>query len=114
MKRFIGSALMLVLLAAPAFGSMKPQTVIIPENVQVGSTQLPAGTYKLAWTGSGSNVQATLTQDGKAVVTFSARAVEGKNNPGVDIYTHGGVVNLEAIYLSSISLALEGAPKPGQ
>ncbi len=57
MKRLVGFASMLVLLAAHVFGnSKKPQTVIIPEAVQVGSRQLPAGSYKLAWTGSGPDV----------------------------------------------------------
>ena len=57
MKRLVAFASMLVLAAAPAFAAgVKPQTVIIPEAVQVGSRQLPAGSYKLAWTGSGPDV----------------------------------------------------------
>jgi hypothetical protein len=114
MKRFFGFALLLVLSAAPAFGSSKkPQTVIIPETVQVGSTQLPAGTYKLAWTGSESDVQVTLAQAGKTVITFAAKTVEQKNNPGVDLNTNAGVVSLERIHLDNVSLQLEGAPHPG-
>jgi hypothetical protein len=106
---------MLVLLAAPAFGAgNKPQTVIIPQAVQVGSTQLPAGTYKLAFTGTGSDVQVTLTQAGKTLLTFAAKAVEQKNNPGVDLITNAGVTTLEAINLDKVSLQLEGAPHPGQ
>jgi len=115
MKRFIGFASMLVLLAAPAFGkSTKTQTVVIPQNVQVGSTQLPAGTYKLAYTGSGSDVQVTLTQAGKTVVTFAAKAVEQKNNPGVDLNTNAGVTRLDSINLDKVSLQVEGAPHAGQ
>jgi hypothetical protein len=114
MKRFFGFALLLVLFAAPAFGSSKPQTVIIPETVQVGSTLLPAGTYKLVWTGSESDVQVTLAQAGKTVITFAAKTVEQKNNPGVDLNTNAGVVSLERIHLDHVSLQLEGAPHPGQ
>ena len=115
MNRFAAFASMLVLFAAPAFGAgNKPQTVIIPENVQVGSTQLAAGTYKLAFTGTGSDVQVTLTQAGKTVITFAAKAVEQKNNPGVDLITNAGVTTLEAINLDKVSLQLEGAPHPGQ
>jgi len=115
MKRLVGFASMLVLLAAPAFGSSnKPQTVIIPQNVQVGSSKLPAGTYKLAWTGSGSDVQVTLTREGKTVITFAAKVVEQKNNPGVDVNTIAGVTTLKAINLDKVSLELEGAPHPGQ
>jgi hypothetical protein len=115
MSRLAAFASMLVLLAAPAFGAgNKPQTVIIPQAVQVGSTQLPAGTYKLAFTGTGSDVQVTLTQAGKTVLTFAAKAVEQKNNPGVDLITNAGVTTLEAINLDKVSLQLEGAPHPGQ
>jgi len=112
MKRFVGFASMLALLATSAFGSSrKPQTVIIPQAVQVGSTQLPAGTYKLVWTGSaGSDVQVTLTQEGKTVLTFAAKAVEQKNGPGLDVNTIAGVTTLKAINLDAVSLQVEGAP----
>ena len=115
MSRLAAFASMLVLLAAPAFGAgNKPQTVIIPQAVQVGSTQLPAGTYKPAFTGTGSDVQVILTQAGKTVLTFAAKAVEQKNNPGVDLITNAGVTTLEAINLDKVSLQLEGATHPGQ
>jgi len=116
MKRLNGFASILVLLAAPAFGSSKkPQTVIFPQSVQVGSNRLPAGTYKLAWAGSaGSDVQVTLTQDGKTVLTFAAKAVEQKNDPGVDFNTIAGVATLKAINLDKVSLQVEGAAHPGQ
>jgi hypothetical protein len=115
MNRLAAFASMLVLFVASAFGvGNKPQTVIIPENVQVGSTQLAAGTYKLAFTGTGSDVQVTLAQAGKTVLTFAAKAVEQKNNPGVDLITNAGVTTLEAINLDKVSLQLEGAPHPGQ
>jgi len=114
MKRTFSFALMLVLFAVPAFAGNKPTTVVIPGNVQVGSTQLPAGHYKLTWTGSGSNVQATLIQNQKAVITFSAKMVEGKNNPGVETYTQGGVPILDVIRTDKFSLELESAPQSGQ
>ena len=72
MKRFFGIALALVLFAAPAFAAGKPQSVTLSNAVQVGSTLVPAGDYKLSWTGTGPDVQATLAQNGKAVITFSA------------------------------------------
>ncbi len=115
MKRFFGIAMILVLFSAPAFAATnKPQTVTIPETVQVGSTQVPAGDYKLTWTGAGSDVQVTLAQNNKAVVTFSAKAISGKNSPGVDTDTKGGVSVLQSIQLSSVSLVLEGSTSSGQ
>ena len=112
MKRFAGVLTVLVLLAAPMFGSSKKsQNVIIPEKVQIGSTQLPAGNYKLAWTGDGPKVQATLsTRDGKTVATFTATATETKtNNTGVGIKIDGGVSNLKTIFLNNLSLQIESA-----
>jgi hypothetical protein len=115
MKRFFGFALMLAMVAAPAFGSSKKSpTVTIPTTVQVGSTKVPAGDYKLTWTGSGSNVQATLTQNQKAVVTFSAKVIDEKSAPGVETNTQGGADVLNIIHLSNVSLELEGAPSSGQ
>jgi hypothetical protein len=116
MKRFIGFASMLVLAAAPAFAAgPKPQTVVIPENVQVGSTQLAAGTYKLEYTGAGPTVQVTLlTRTNKAVLTFAAKAVEQKNNPSLNTNTNAGVTSLEAINLDKVTLQVVDAPHPGQ
>jgi hypothetical protein len=112
MKRFAGVVSVLVLFAAPMFGSSKkPQNVVIPEKVQIGSTQLPAGNYKLAWTGDGPTVQATLsTRDGKTVVTFTAKATEAKNgNTAVSVKTDGGVSKLKTIFLNDLSLQIESA-----
>jgi len=114
MKRSFGFALLLVLFAVPAFAGNKTPTVDIPQNVQVGSTQVPAGEYQLTWTGSGSSVQATLVQDKKTVVTFSAKMVEGKNNPGVETNTQGGATVLSVINMSKFSLILGGGAQSGQ
>lgn len=114
MKRFFGFVLTLVLLAAPAYAGKKAPTVSLPWTVQVGSTQVSAGTYQLAWTGSGSIVQVTLTQDGKTVATFAAKAVAGKYNPGVEINKTGGVTILDTIYLNDVSLILESVKHPRQ
>jgi hypothetical protein len=114
MKRFFGFALTLVLFAAPAFASKKPPTVTIPATVQVGSTQVPAGDYTLVWTGSGSNVQATLAQKGKTIVAFPATAVEGKSNQGVETHAQGGVQILDRIQLNNVTLVLGGTPHSGQ
>jgi hypothetical protein len=115
MKRFCGFALLLVLFSVPAFASRNSQTVNLTENVKVGSTQIPAGDYKVTWTGSGSNAQVTLAQGGKAFVTVPAKVVEEKHNlSGFTINTKDGADVLETIELSNVSLVLEGAPTSGQ
>jgi hypothetical protein len=114
MKRSFGFALMLVLFAVPAFAGNKPATVDIPQNVQVGSTQLPAGEYELTWTGSGPSVQASLLQNKKTVVTFSAKMVAEKNNPSVETNSQGGTTVLDVIRTGKFSLTLDGTPQSGQ
>jgi hypothetical protein len=111
MKRVAGIASVLVLLAAPMFAANnKPQTVVIPEAVQIGSTNLPAGTYKLAWTGTGPEVQATLTQGGKTVVTFAAKTVATKNGSrGVDVDSRTGVSKLKVILLDNLNVQVDSA-----
>jgi hypothetical protein len=115
MKRLVGFASMVVLLAAPAFAAgNKTQTVIIPEKVQIGTTQVPAGTYKLDYTGTGANVQVTLTQSKKTVATFGAKAIDQKNNPGVNVITNSGVASLQSINTDKITFQVNDAPHVGQ
>ncbi len=114
MKRFLGIAMLAALIAAPAFAA-NSQTVTIPETVNVGSTQLPAGDYKVTWTGSGPNVQVTFAQDKKTFATVEANAVEQKNDQkGVTTNDQGGVSVLKSIQLSKVSLVLVGATSSGQ
>jgi hypothetical protein len=48
------------------------QSVNIPDTVQVGSTQLKPGNYKMEWQGTGPDIQVTFLRDGKTVVTVPA------------------------------------------
>jgi len=80
MKRFSSLLILSTLLAAAAFaadgGSGK---VNLDSAVKVGSTELPAGTYKVTWTGSGDNAQVTLKQ-GKTSASTTAQVVEVRRN----------------------------------
>ena len=73
MKRFSSLLILSTLLAVTAFaadgGSGK---VRFDSAVKVGSTELPAGDYKVTWTGSGDNAQVTLKQ-GKTSATTTAQ-----------------------------------------
>jgi len=114
MNRFFSCAVILAMFAAPAFGGMKPQTVVVGQNISVGTTQLPAGNYKLTYTGSGSNVQVTLMQGRKTAATFTAKEVAVKNVRGVETTSRGGVVSLVAIQIKDVRLELVDAPQTGQ
>ena len=105
MKRFLGFIFVCTLLAVPAFAAKNSQTVTIPDAVQVGSTVLPAGDYKVSWIASGATAQVTLAKKGITPVTVSAQVVEQKNShSGVSINTEGGKGVLKTILLSNVNL----------
>ena len=59
--------------------SKNTANIVLDSNVTVGTTELPKGTYKVAWTGTDPNVQVTFTS-GNWTKTVPAHIVEGRNN----------------------------------
>lgn len=118
MKRFFGIASMLALLSIPAFAAKNSQTVQLPSTVSVAGTQLPAGDYKVSWTGTGPTVQVTLKQEDTskpATVSFSAKLVQQNHDrPVLTTNSQGGMNTLESIELNHVSLVLSGSPAAGQ
>jgi opacity protein-like surface antigen len=108
MKRFFICALMLALFTAPAFAAKNSQSLNISNDVTVGSTQLPAGEYKVSWTGTATDVQVTISRSGKTPVTVPAKLVETKHSQnGYTINRQGGVDLLETLQLNKVSLLLQ-------
>src|SRR5664279_2534509 len=80
MKRFASLILLSTLIAVTAFAASDGSGKIrLDSAVKVGATELPAGDYKVTWTGSGANTEVTLTQ-GKTKVTAPAQVVEVRRN----------------------------------
>lgn len=76
--KYLGGAALAGLLALPvtAFAKDKNEGNLMLSNpVQVGSTQLEPGNYKVEWQGSGPNVNMDILQDNKTVVTAPAKVV---------------------------------------
>lgn len=114
MKRLFGYALVLALTAAPAFAAKNSQTVSFAQNVKVGSTEIPAGDVKVSWTGTGDNVQVTLTE-GKTSATFPAKVVQEKHAYKSYVVSNAsGSPQLQVIQLRDISLQLAGPTASGQ
>jgi opacity protein-like surface antigen len=114
MKRFLGYAVVLALLSAPAFAAKNSETISIAQPVTVGTTQLPAAQYHVTWTGTGSSAQVTLTS-GKSTVTLPAKVVEQKNSvTSVLTESKGGSSVLEGINLSKVTLVFSNSPSSGQ
>jgi len=115
MKRFFGYAIILALLSVPAFGAKNSQSITISSPVKVGNTQLPAGQYKVTWTGTAPAVQVTIAAKGLATVTVPAKEVEAKNGRvALQINSANGASVLQAIQLDNVTLQLESAPGSGE
>jgi hypothetical protein len=84
-KYLVLLAALILLVPLGSFARSKnTRNVTIPDNVQVGSTQLKAGTYEVKWEGTGSSLRVTFLEDGKTVATTQGKMVETKNEPAYD------------------------------
>jgi hypothetical protein len=114
MKRYFGYALMLALMAAPAFAAKNSQSLNLATPVKVGTTELPAGDVKVSWTGTGDSVQVTIAQNGKTL-TIPAKLVEEKHtHKGYVVSREAGADQLQTIQLSNVSLQLDSATASGR
>ena len=117
MKRLIYSAVILALVSIPAFAAKNQSSISFPEAVTVGSTQLPAGDYKITWTGDGQNVQVSLEQKGKgaAPAVATAKAVpQSESHTGFTVERVGSVNQLQTLQLGKTTLVFTSAPAVGQ
>ena len=79
-KRVLAFTFILAFLPFAANAASKNSAnVVITNNVTVGTTELPKGTYKVVWTGTDTNAQVTFT-NGTWTKTVPARIVEGRND----------------------------------
>lgn len=114
MKRLFAYIAVLALAAAPAFAAKNAEKVNISAPVTVGTTQLPAATYKVTWTATGNNAQVTF-DNGKSVVTLPAKLVDQKNQQNsVITQAKGGATILEGINLKTVTLTFTASPSSGQ
>ncbi len=118
MKRLSFCALILALLSVPAFAAKNSQIVTFSDAVTVGSTQLPAGEYKVTWDGIGSNVQVTLAETGKlhpTTVTTTAKVTEQKNgHGGFRLNNKDGVKTLQALQFNKFDVDLTATTARGE
>lgn len=66
-----------LLCSAPVFaGNTVKKSLDISETVSVNGTQLRPGTYKFEWSGTGPDVQVTISQKKETVATVPAHLVQ--------------------------------------
>jgi hypothetical protein len=112
---FVGLAL---LTSLPAQARDKTEhNVTITSPVEVQSTQLEPGHYKVAWEGSGPAVHVEFLQHGKTVATSQAKLVnEGHKSPYDDVVTakaSDGASNLKQIDFQNEEQSLVFGNEPG-
>src|SRR5271165_3256141 len=111
MKRFACSIVLSTLIATAAFAADSGSGKIrLDSAVKVGSTELPAGEYKVTWTGSGDNAQVTLKQ-GKTTATAPAQVVEvRRKSDAFSTKNENGSRELTEIQFHNQTLVLQNAP----
>lgn len=111
MKRLLGMAFLICALSVFAFAAKNSETVNITHTVQVGSTLVPAGIYKVSWTGENANLVVTIARQGKTVATVPAK-LETASNPFVSLSTRtsNGTDFLETIQFKKYNLVFVSAP----
>ena len=102
--------IVLVLLSVSGWASDKMKANIqIFETVQVGSSQLTPGMYKMTWTESGSNAEVTFAQSGKTIATVPAQITQERSVfSGPALFTDKDSNTLTGIQLSKVLLSFAG------
>ena len=108
MRRFASLIVLSTLIATAAFAAERGSGKIhLDSAVKVGSTELPAGEYKVTWTGSGRKSEVTLAQ-GKTKVTVPAQVVEvRRNSDAVATKSENGSRVLSEIQFQKETLVLQ-------
>ena len=110
MKKTLGSLILITIFSIAAFAGSNSGTIKLTDNVKVGTTELPAGSYKVTWTGTGDNAQVTLKQ-GKYEATTTAQIVDQKRSQdGVATKSENGSRVLTQIQFRDKTLVLNTAP----
>lgn len=111
MKRFLSLLILATIISVTAFAADGGSgTVRFDSTVKVGSTELPAGDYKVTWSGSGDNAQVTLKQ-GKTTASTTAQVQEvRRKNDAFATKTENGLRVLTQIQFKDKTLVLHDAP----
>jgi hypothetical protein len=100
-RNYIGGAVLLALLSLNGWAAdnMKA-TIRLFQSTTLGSTHLAAGEYKMTWQGTGPQVEVTLSQGNKGLVTVPAQVVQERSGYSTPvIYTNSATNTLTGINL---------------
>jgi hypothetical protein len=80
------AALVLMVPLSSFARSKNERKVTLPDAMQVGSTQLKAGTYKVEWQGNGSSLHVSFLDNGKTIATTQGKMVEKNKRTPFDAF----------------------------
>jgi hypothetical protein len=88
-KYWIAFMALALLVTSAAFAESRTEhNITITDPVQIGSTQLEPGHYKVAWEGVGPSVQVQFLRNGKAIASSNAQLVnQNQKSPYDDVVT---------------------------
>src|ERR1700677_3201314 len=114
-KRVLGFTFILAILPFAANAASKNSAnVVIDNNITVGNTELPKGTYKVVWTGPETSAQETFTR-GNWAQKVPARIVEGRNDIESELTdAKGDKTFLTAIALHNATLQFGEGTRTGE
>lgn len=117
MKRFLGFALLLTLIATPLLAKTKnSHTYLLTSDTKVGDTQLPQGRYDVSWSeAKGSEVQLSIKTPDKKTITVPAHVVKNnENNFGVETSVSNGVTTLKEFYTPTSRFVVDSSASVGK
>jgi hypothetical protein len=111
-RSLLGLAGVSLLLAGGAFaGAVSKGSLRLYENVTIQGRQIPAGDYRLEWTGSGPDVQVTILNGKETVATVPSRLIPVATKGGSDGYAtskqQDGSLSVTEIFFSGKKYELQ-------
>jgi hypothetical protein len=111
MKKVIGSLILVTIFSIATFAADAGKgTVQLPSTVKVAGTELPAGSYKVTWTGTGDNAQVTLKQGNHEVTTTAQVVSQKRSQNAVVTKSENGTQVLSQIQFRDQTLVLNETP----
>ena len=111
-SKFALGALLLAFLSVSGWASDKMKANIrIYDTVQLGTTELAPGDYKMTWTESGSNAEVTFSQGKKVIATVRAQVTQERSEyNGTAILTDSASNRLTGVKLPKESFSFSDSP----
>jgi hypothetical protein len=116
MKKLIASAILALSVASlPAFAADRSENVKLSSALNVGSTHLSEGEYRVTWSGDGPQVQLTFTKGKTVAATVSATLKHEKHSyASVGTSTRPSGEALQSLNFKDVTLEVADTTTAGQ